>query len=274
MDGPKVYIAGALTGLDPPEAGRLKAMFEDVGRLCEELGLTPYLPHLKTDPIRHPMVTPREVYITDHDQVAASAIVIAFVHPPSLGVGMELAIAAYRGAEVILVYHLGTSVSRMALGNPAVVGVVAYSEWSQALAQLRSLLLTRSWGHLDSLSSGGALGPRPTPSQPFLPLAWGEFCIRFLLPLYFNNEHAVDQNIFSQLEYTLAQRFGGWTRFDHVEGGWWFEGYLCRDHLRCYEVVVKREEFSYHEFTHMKAVLAREFEQIEIFMVGSPARLL
>ncbi len=51
MDRPKVYIAGALTGLDPPEVERFKAMYEDIGRACEELGLAPYLPHAR--PIRY-----------------------------------------------------------------------------------------------------------------------------------------------------------------------------------------------------------------------------
>ncbi len=187
---------------------------------------------------------------------------------------MELAIAAHHGAEVILIYRLGISVSRMALGNPAVVGAVVYSEWPQALAQLRSLLLTRGWGHLDPISSGGTRRPLQLSSGLPPSLCWGELSIRFLLPLSFNNGHPVDQTIFSQLEQTLAQRFGGWTRFDHVEGGWWFEGRLCRDRLTCYEVVVRQEDFSYHEFLHMKSVLAREFEQIEVFMVGSPTRLL
>lgn len=84
-------------------------MYEDVGRVCEELGLASYLPATKTGPIWHPTVTPREVYVTNHDQIVTTAVAIASVYPPSVEAGMEMAIAAHHGAEVLLVYRRGTA---------------------------------------------------------------------------------------------------------------------------------------------------------------------
>jgi hypothetical protein len=274
MPKPQAYIAGALTNLNGDEADQIKAMYEQIGQLCSEMGLKPYIPHQHTDPIRHALITPREVYLTDRDRVARSAVVIALADRPSLGVGIELEVAACHGVEVILLYRLGVPVSRMALGNPAIVGVIAYSEWSQALAQLRSLLRSRGWGRADPVASGGTVGPVEATIWPSSLFLWEELAVRFLVPLRHNDGRAVDQELFLDLEQALAQWFGGWTRFDHVHGGWWFDGRLWRDDLVCYEVVLKREDFSLREFVHLKHVLAQRFEQVEIFMVGSPARLL
>jgi hypothetical protein len=44
----KVYISGALTGIDNPSS--TKAFYEAIASLCQEMGFQVHVPHLITDP--------------------------------------------------------------------------------------------------------------------------------------------------------------------------------------------------------------------------------
>jgi len=132
----KVYISGALTGVG--DANSLKRFYEDIGELCEDFGLNPYIPHQHTDPETHPQVSPREVFRRDEKQVGESDLIIAYVGIPSLGVGSEIMSAAKEGRiPLILLHEKGKQISRMARGNPAVIDRIAFTDYNDALRQLQ-----------------------------------------------------------------------------------------------------------------------------------------
>ncbi len=133
-----VYISGALTGLEDHE--EQKGFYEDIASICEELGFQVYLPHKHTDPVKHPYVTPQEVFKTDKMAVRKADLVIAYVGKPSLGVGMELAYAEVFDIPVILLLEEDKRVSRFALGAPNVKAVIRFRTREEGLKKLRSTL--------------------------------------------------------------------------------------------------------------------------------------
>lgn len=130
----QIYISGALTN------SSRKEFYEKIGKLLEEIGYQPYIPHLHTDPEKNPDATPTEVYTVDMMQVEKSTIVIAYVGYPSLGVGAELEHANAKGIPLILLYEVGEKVSRLALGIPTVQKVIAYRSEEEALREIKDLL--------------------------------------------------------------------------------------------------------------------------------------
>jgi hypothetical protein len=134
----QVYISGALTGVSNPDA--LKAFYEAIAKVCEGVNMVPYVPHLVSDPVQNPGMTPREVYELDRDKVAHSDLVIAYVGAPSLGVGSEIEIARENSVPVILLMENTARVSRMIRGNPAVIAELKFSGYDNGLRQLSDLL--------------------------------------------------------------------------------------------------------------------------------------
>lgn len=134
----KVYISGALTGIENSTA--IKAFYETLGSLCEEIGFEAYVPHINTDPINNPNISPRQVFETDKNQVSASDLVIAYVGYPSLGVGMELAYAETNSIPIILLYEKGKGISRFPRGIPTVISEIQFNDYEDALTQLKSVL--------------------------------------------------------------------------------------------------------------------------------------
>ncbi|TAE00700.1 MAG: XRE family transcriptional regulator, partial [Oscillatoriales cyanobacterium] len=56
----KVYISGALTGIEKP--AEVKTFYEAIGLLCQEIGFQAYVPHMYTDPINNPDISPSQVF--------------------------------------------------------------------------------------------------------------------------------------------------------------------------------------------------------------------
>lgn len=194
---PIAYIAGRLTGLPPTKANQYKKMYESAAQICEELGFKAYLPHEHTDPLKHPLVSPTEVYLTDTGKVRDAKIVIAFIDEPSFGVGTELGYAAVYETFVILVHHLGVPVSRMVFGNPSVIGIVPYSKWEEAIEVLRQTILSRA--ELINISDEIVDYYREQE----------EASVKFILPITHNDGQPVLEDEFKSLEYFLIRRFGG-----------------------------------------------------------------
>lgn len=134
----KVYISGALTGIDNPK--KTKALYESLAALCEEIGLVAYVPHLATDPISHAHVSPQQVYETDKTQVCQADLVIAYLGYPSFGVGMELAYADVKELPIILLYEQEKQISRFPRGIPTVLSEIKFTDCEDALAQLKPIL--------------------------------------------------------------------------------------------------------------------------------------
>lgn len=134
----QVYVSGALTGIANPDG--VKAFYENIGKVCEKLSWQPYVPHLVSDPIKNPTLTPRDVYQLDRQQVSRADLLIAYVGIPSLGVGAEIEIAREYDVPVVLLMEQHVSVSRMIRGNPAVVAELKFTDFSDALNQLSAWL--------------------------------------------------------------------------------------------------------------------------------------
>ena len=119
----KIYVSGALTDVENPI--ETKALYEKIGLVCEEIGFQSYVPHLHTDPVNNPDITPREVFDKDKHQVSISDLVIAYLGSLSFGVGMEL----------------GKRISRFPLGIPSVIAIIQFNDHEDALNQLKTVLL-------------------------------------------------------------------------------------------------------------------------------------
>jgi nucleoside 2-deoxyribosyltransferase len=134
----KVFISGALTGIENPDI--IKANYERLGQLCEELGAVAYRPWRNTDPVAHPHVSAREVYEVDRYHVSTADLVIAYVGIPSLGTGQEIEIAREHDVPVLLLYERGKPLSRITRGSPNIIGEIRFDDFGEALHQLEAIL--------------------------------------------------------------------------------------------------------------------------------------
>lgn len=104
------------------------------------MGLKSYIPHLKTDPINHPDINPRQVFKDDKHQVSLSSLVIAYLGLPSFGVGMELAYAETKNISIILLYETDKNISRFPRGIPTVFSEIKFNDYQDALNKLEKVL--------------------------------------------------------------------------------------------------------------------------------------
>src|SRR2546427_10864568 len=122
----EAYVSGALTALD--DAPRTKLFYELLGEIAEAAHLRAYLPHRVTDPVAQAHLDPRAVYEIDRAHVTGAAVLIAYAGIPSFGVGIEVELAREHGVPVIIVAERDRPISRLLLGNPAVVEVVKFAD--------------------------------------------------------------------------------------------------------------------------------------------------
>jgi len=122
----EAYVSGALTSLE--DGARTRLFYELLAEVVESAGLRAYLPHRVTDPVTSPNLDPRGVYDIDRAHVTGSRVVVAYGGIPSFGVGIEVELAREHGIPVILVVERDRTVSRLLLGNPAVVEVVRFGD--------------------------------------------------------------------------------------------------------------------------------------------------
>jgi hypothetical protein len=106
----------------------MRLFYELLAEVVESAGLRAYLPHRVTDPVTSPNLDPRAVYDIDRAHVTGSRVVVAYGGIPSFGVGIEVELAREHGIPVILVVERDRTVSRLLLGNPAVVEVVRFGD--------------------------------------------------------------------------------------------------------------------------------------------------
>ncbi len=144
MDQFMAYISGALT--DMPEARRalLRRLYEDIGECCQMFGLEPYLPHVYGDPVRMADKTPQEIDRIDRQAVTLCYLLVAYVGESSTGVGIEIEMAYHANKPVVLLCEQtkldARLISRLVRGNPAVKAVIAFTNYEDALMQLKSFL--------------------------------------------------------------------------------------------------------------------------------------
>ena len=122
----EAYVSGALTSLE--DGARTRLFYELLAEVVEGAGLRAYLPHRVTDPATTAHLDPRAVYDIDRAHVTGSRVVVAYAGIPSFGVGIEVELAREHGIPVVLVVERERTVSRLLLGNPAVVEVVRFTD--------------------------------------------------------------------------------------------------------------------------------------------------
>src|SRR5712691_8111732 len=122
----EAYVSGALTALD--DAPRTKLFYELLAEIAGTARLRAYLPHRVTDPVAQAGLDPRAVYEIDRAHVTGAAVLIAYAGIPSFGVGIEVELAREQGVPVIVVVERDRPLSRLLLGNPAVVEVVKFAD--------------------------------------------------------------------------------------------------------------------------------------------------
>ena len=122
----EAYISGALTALD--DAPRTKLFYEVLAEIAEAAGLRAYLPQRVSDPVAAAHLDPRAVYENDRAHVTSAAVVIAYAGIPSFGVGIEVELAREHAVPVVIVAERDRPISRLLLGNPAVVEVVKFAD--------------------------------------------------------------------------------------------------------------------------------------------------
>jgi len=122
----EAYVSGALTALD--EGARMRLFYELLAEVVESVGLRAYLPHRVTGPEAAAHLEPRAVYDIDRAHVTSARVVVAYAGIPSFGVGIEVELAREHAVPVVLVVERERTVSRLLLGNPAVVEVVRFAD--------------------------------------------------------------------------------------------------------------------------------------------------
>jgi hypothetical protein len=132
MDGERAvrtgeaYVSGALTALE--EGPRMQLFYELLAEVVESVGLRAYLPQRVTGPVAAAHLEPRAVYDIDRAHVTSARVVVAYAGIPSFGVGIEVELAREHAVPVVLVVERERTVSRLLLGNPAVVEVVRFAD--------------------------------------------------------------------------------------------------------------------------------------------------
>jgi hypothetical protein len=120
----EAYVSGALTALE--DGARMRLFYELLAEVVESVGLRAYLPQRVSDPVAAAHLEARAVYDIDRGHVTAARVVVAYAGIPSFGVGIEVELAREHAVPVILVVERERTVSRLLLGNPAVVDVVRF----------------------------------------------------------------------------------------------------------------------------------------------------
>ena len=122
----EAYVSGALTALE--EGARMRLFYELLAEVVESAGLRAYLPHRVSDPAGAAHLEARAVYDIDRAHVTSARVVVAYAGIPSFGVGIEVELAREHSVPVVLVVERERTVSRLLLGNPAVVEVVRLAD--------------------------------------------------------------------------------------------------------------------------------------------------
>jgi len=141
-----VYVAGAIVHVEKEHW----KVYEKIGELCEELGLSAHIPHIHTAEGRDPMVKdgglgepdPVHVFHTNYNAVKNARVLVVEVSNPSIGTGIEIGFALEWKKPIICLAHSSAKVTRMVRG-PAKEGkfeLIRYETEEEAMQKLRQSL--------------------------------------------------------------------------------------------------------------------------------------
>ena len=133
-----LYICGPLTELPLETQQLIKSFYSVLADLCEkETGQRAFVPHEYFDPIKHSTFSPKEVDMEERKQICAkTSLLIVVAIAPSWGGGIEVEMANNNDIPIVILAEQGKKISRLLLGNPAVVDVIYYTSQEDALLQL------------------------------------------------------------------------------------------------------------------------------------------
>jgi hypothetical protein len=144
-----VYISGPLTGLPQKQQKCIRDFYERIAGLVERIsGVRAFIPHEYFDPVHQPDATPEEVNRAERQQICErTSLLLVVAVAPSWGGGIEVEIANQNNiSAIILCRHEdleSRTISRLLLGNPAVVAVIDYKTPEEALEKLEQALKSR-----------------------------------------------------------------------------------------------------------------------------------
>ena len=143
----RAYISGPLTGLAKGGQHSTTRFYERIADMFERItGMRAFLPHEHYDPIKHQDYSAREVDDAERRQITeGTSILIAVAVAPSWGGGIEVEMANQSRIPVIILCRkddlAARKISRLLLGNPAVVAVITYRTEEEALERLERELV-------------------------------------------------------------------------------------------------------------------------------------
>jgi nucleoside 2-deoxyribosyltransferase len=135
----RIFFAGPLTQLT--NVTETKSFYIQMARVAQSNGFTYFWAFLNgTDPILNPDVPPAAVYQTDLTELGKSDLMIAYIGQPTTGTGQEIEYAHEHNIPVYLLFEKGKNISRMVLGSPNIKGTIEFTDETDALKQLDTLL--------------------------------------------------------------------------------------------------------------------------------------
>lgn len=128
----RIYFAGSISG-GRQQAHLYPRFIEELGRYGEVL--TEFVGNSGFTRMGEQDTTPQSIYQRDAEYISQCDVMVADVTVPSLGVGVETALASARGIPILALYQPGTGrkLSAMVAGNPNVT-VKEYQSREEALA--------------------------------------------------------------------------------------------------------------------------------------------
>lgn len=138
-----VYMSGALTGLSPDQMMyATREIYERVFDCCSSLGLKCYLPH-KSETTPNKGTTHSKVWKTDKTKIIQCSVMVAYLGIPSFGVGSEIEMAHEGDVPIVLLCEKSRqeSLSRLVLGNPAVVDIFLFDDPQEFESDLKRQLI-------------------------------------------------------------------------------------------------------------------------------------
>jgi len=131
----KIFFSGPLTNLANPE--KTKEFYHKLDDKAKEMGFETFWAFIAgTDPIKHPDVSPHDVYLRDIQALDESQLMISYVGEPSTGTGIEIEHAYVTNKPVVILYEKEKHVSRMLRGCPAVKKEIIFENEDDAVKQL------------------------------------------------------------------------------------------------------------------------------------------
>ena len=136
----KIYISGSLKVVSNRE--KAYAFYDFLASVCKEMGFEPYLPHQRSDPIKHQDLSFKQVFRMDFENLNNSEKILAVIDEPSTGVGAEIEIALERKKDVIAIYDRKNKPSRFILGllENSNARIISYSNLEDCKIQLEQYL--------------------------------------------------------------------------------------------------------------------------------------